>query len=151
VNILGVENSLAIKDHILSQKDGELRVIVQNPNEKAAVDILIKQLDESIDYKLQDFPHAIQETLTRLRNIKQWNVAGTFEYRLLDYCPGFSMVAIDPDKNDGVVIVEFYGYHHEHMVRRMNIEITKAKSERWYLYWVSQFDYMWKDAKAPSD
>jgi hypothetical protein len=111
VNILGVENSLAIKDHILSQKDGELRVIVQNPNEKAAVDILIKQLDESIDYKLQDFPHAIQETLTRLRNIKQWNVAGTFEYRLLDYCPGFSMVAIDPDKNDGVVIVEFYGNH----------------------------------------
>jgi len=151
VNILGAENSLAIKDNVLSQKDGELRVIIQNPNEKAAVDILIRQLDESIDYKVQDLPHAIQETLSRLRNMKQWKTQGTFEYRMLDYCPGFSMVVVDPDKNSGTVIVEFYGFHHEHTASRMNIEITKAKSERWYTYWVSQFDYMWRDAKAPEE
>ncbi len=149
VNILGAENSLAIKDNILNHKDGELRVILQNPNEKAAIDILIRQLDESIDFKVQDLPQAIQETLARLRNMKQWKIQGTFEYRMLDYCPGFSMVVIDPDKKHGVVIVEFYGFHHEHTASRMNIEITNARSERWYLYWVSQFDYMWLASKSP--
>jgi hypothetical protein len=151
VNILGAENSLAIKDSVLSQKDGELRIIVQNPNEKAAIDILIKQLDELIDYKVQDLPQAIQETLTRLKNMKHWKTSGTFEYRLLDYCPGFSMVVIDPDRNNGVVIVEFYGFYHEHTANRMNIEITKAQSERWYTYWVSQFDHMWQHARPPQD
>jgi hypothetical protein len=151
VNILGAENSLAIKNSILNQKDGELRIIIQNPNEKAAMDILIRQLDELIDYKVQDLPHAIQETLDRLRHMRQWKTMGTFEYRLLDYCPGFSMVAIDPDKNNGVVIVEFYGFYHEHTANRMNIEITKALSERWYTYWVSQFDHMWKHAKSPEE
>ena len=36
-----------------------------------------------------------------------------FAYRLLDFNPGFSLVAIDPTASGGQVIVEFHGFHSE--------------------------------------
>lgn len=150
VNILSAENTNLIRNTILSHTDGELRVIIQNPDEKAALDILVHQLDQSVDYNIQDLAQDIQTTRDRLEKMRGWKTAGRVDYRLLAYSPGFSLVVVDPHKSSGSVIVEFYGYHHEHTASRMNIEITKAQSERWYLYWVSQFDYMWKDAQPPA-
>ncbi len=149
VNILNQENTLAIKDSILSHADGEFRVIIQDPDAKGAMDILVQQLDNSLDFQLQELPAAIQITLSILRKLAGWKVSGTFEHRLLAFNPGFSMVVIDPDKNSGVAIVEFYGFYHEHTASRMNIEITRSQSERWFTYWVSQFDRMWEAARQP--
>jgi hypothetical protein len=149
VNILNQENTLAIKDEILAHADGEFRVIIQDPDAKEAVNILIQQLDKSLDFQLQDLPSAIRITLSILQKLAGWKVNGTFEYKLLTFNPGFSMVVIDPDRNSGVVIVEFYGFYHEHTASRMNIEITRSASERWFTYWVGQFDRMWEAARQP--
>jgi hypothetical protein len=149
VNVLSQENTLAIKNEILSHADGEFRVIIQDPDAKEAVNILIQQLDKPLDFQLQELPAAIQITLSILHKLAGWKVSGTFEYRLLPFNPGFSMVVIDPDKNSGLVIVEFYGFYHEHTASRMNIEITRSQSERWFTYWVSQFDRMWEAARQP--
>jgi len=84
--------------------------------------------------------------------MQAWSTQGSLEYRLLDYSPGFSLVAIDPGKRHGTVIVEFHGFHNESTTSRMHIELTRMDSHHWYAYWIDQFDYIWKAARlAPSE
>lgn len=149
INILSQDNVIAIRDEILSKPDGEFRVLIQDPLETEALKIAVRQVDENIDFKVQDLPKAIQDVLLILQNIEKWPRRGEFAYRLLPFNPGFSMVVIDPDKRTGVVIVEFYGFYHEHTSSRMHIRITRDESERWYTYWSQQFVRMWDAARDP--
>lgn len=149
INILNEVNTQAIQRQILSHPEGNLRVMIQDPEKTQEVARLKKQLDENVKYQMQDLPGAIQDTLKLLGKMTKWEKRGLFEYRLLAFNPGFSMIVIDPDKKTGVVIVEFYGFTHEHTASRMHIEITRDQSERWYTYWVEQYDAMWKEARSP--
>ena len=150
-NILQDGNVQAVRQNILSKEDGELRVVIQNPDEQAAVDILVDQLDHSIDFQTQSLPQEIQRTLRQFDLIEQWDVPGTFEGRLLDYGPGFSLVVIDPHKNDGQIIVEFHGVHNESTNGRMHIRLTKQNSERWFTYWERQFERIWERGELAAD
>jgi len=146
-NILRGENAEAIRKSIFAKKDGELRVIIQNPDKEEAVNILVDQLDNSIDFQVQYLADELQNTLRQFKLIRSWNVAGTFDYKLLDYGPGFSLVLIDPHKNHGQIIVEIHGLHNESTDSRMHIVITKKESERWFTYWQRQFERMWQRAQ----
>lgn len=148
-SLLRGDNVDAIRRTILAHPDGEVRAIIQNPNETASVNILRRQLDESTDYQVQHLEAELQNTLTQFELIQSWKFSGTFDYRLLAYSPGFSLVVIDPHKSSGVVIVEIHGFHNESIRTRMNVEIHKPDAERWFTYWTSQFEYMWQEAKAP--
>jgi hypothetical protein len=146
-NILRGDNADAIRKSIFAKKDGELRVIIQNPDKQGAVDILVDQLDNSIDFQVQYLADELQNTLKQFKLIQSWNVDGTFQFKLLDYSPGFSLVLIDPHKNDGQIIVEIHGLHNESTDSRMNIVITKKESERWFTYWHRQFERMWQKSQ----
>jgi len=148
INILNAQHTQAIQKAILSRPEGEFRVIIQDPDETAEIATLKAQLDDRISFQIQDLPEAIQVTVALLRKMKGWDVKGHFDYRFLAHNPGFSLVAVDPDKRSGVVIVEFYGFTHDHTASRMHIEITQEQSERWFTYWVSQFNAMWEHARA---
>lgn len=148
-NILNQSNANSIRSSILSQKEGEFRIIIQNPNERAAVDILKRQLDDSVDFQMQYMEQEIQRTIEQCNLIAKWKVNGNFDFRLLDYGPGFSMVAIDPHKSSGKIIVEIHGFHNETTDSRMHITMTMQNSERWYTYWKHQFENMWDKASPP--
>lgn len=150
-NILRSENVQTIRKEILSHPDGEFRILIQDPDQQAAVDILIKQLDDSLDYKIQHLLKEIHDTLTIFELIQSWPVAGKFDYGLLDYGPGYSLVVIDPHKKDGKIFLELHGFHNESTASRMHITITKEESERWFTYWSNQFEYMWRDAQATDE
>lgn len=151
INVLSQDNVIAIRNEILNKPDGEFRVLIQDPKETEALKIAVRQVDENIDFKVQDLPKSIQDALLILQNIDKWNRRGVFEYKLMPFNPGFSMVAVDPDKSTGVVIVEFYGFYHEHTSSRMHIRITRDESERWYTYWSQQFARMWDAAREPTE
>lgn len=146
INILNDGNLRAIQDSILSNDKGNLRVMIQNPAEETEIARLVVQLDENVQFQRQDLPKAIADSLDLLGRMSQWEVVGQVNYRVLDFNPGFSLVVIDPDKPTGVAIVEFYGYTHRDTSSRMHIEISRAESEKWYTYWVNQYDEMWKAA-----
>lgn len=149
-NILEGSNLDAIRRSILADAKGELRVIIQNPDAADAVRLLKRQLDESVDYHHQDLPVEIAKTLSKFQTIRSWNIPGTFEGRLLDYSPGFSLAIFDPDRPSGTVVLEVYGWHLQSTSERMSIEISQAASPRWFRYWVEQYEFMWADAKAPA-
>ena len=149
INFLNEENLAALRTGALARPDGSLRVVVLDPDDAAAMNLAIRQLDNALTYPLQEFSVCHQQVLQRLKRIAdEWPKAGTFEYRYLDYNPGFSLVAIDPTGKDGRVIVELHGFHNEATTSRMHFVLSASDSRRWFLYWTSQFEKMWAAARS---
>src|SRR5690242_9473896 len=146
VNILSAHNCELLRKGVLSKSGGIVRVVVLDPGQEAAIGIATRQLDDALDYPVQDFGASLDRTLHLLRSMASWKVDGSFEFKLLPYNPGFSLVAIDPSAKNGQIIVEFHGFHNESTSSRMHIEVTRAQSERWYTYWVTQFGEIWESA-----
>ena len=147
VNLLTPQSCEVLRGTVLRHPQGVVRVVILDPQDQTAVRLAVRQLDDSVDYPIQQFPASVRTTLERLRHMATWQVAGSFEYRLLDFNPGFSLVAIDPGAKQGTVIVEFHGFHNEATASRMHLELTRQLSERWYSYWVEQFDHIWRAAE----
>lgn len=150
VNLLSPQNCDTVRTTVLSQPDGVVRVVVLDPAEESAVQLAVRHLDDSLGQPLRMFRSSLEATVQQLRRLSGQQAKGSFEYRLLDYNPGFSLVAIDPGTRDGVVIVEFHGFHNELTSSRMHIEITRSDTERWYTYWLDQFDDIWQVARQPA-
>ncbi len=147
INLLAPQHADTIRTTLLGNPDGVVRVVVLDPDEEAAVQLATRQLDDSLDYPVQQFPSSLAATTDRLRRMAAWQVRGSFSYRLLDHNPGFSLVAVDPGTRQGVVIVEFHGFHNQVTNTRMHIELRRADSEQWYAYWLEQFERIWQAAR----
>jgi hypothetical protein len=149
VNILSAYNCELLRTGVLNKPDGIVRVVVLDPANESAVQLAVRQLDDSLDYPVQDFRASLQTTMHQLGTMASWHLRGSFEYRLLDYNPGFSLVSIDPTTHNGHVIVEFHGFHNEATSSRMHIEISRKHSDHWYAYWTNQFTRIW-EASSPA-
>jgi hypothetical protein len=149
VNLLSAHHCELLRTGPLSRPDGVVRVVVLDPDNSAAVQFATRQLDDSLDYPIQDFSASLEITVRLLGAVASWDTSGSFEHRLLDYNPGFSLVAIDPSSRSGRLIVEFHGFHNEATSSRMHIEIARNQSDRWYAYWTEQFNRIWETAHLP--
>jgi len=148
VNLLSTAFCDTLRESVLARTDGVVRIVVLDPGNAQAVALAVRQLDDSLAYPIQSFPEALADTTERLETMSRWQCEGSFEYRLLDYNPGFSLVAIDPEARHGVIIVELHGFHNETTSGRMHLELTRELSERWYTYWAGQFDHIWQAAHS---
>jgi hypothetical protein len=144
VNILSPHNCELLRTEVLNKPNGIVRVVVLDAANEAAVQLAIRQLDDSLDYPVQDFRASLQATTRQLGAMASWHLTGSFGYRFLDYNPGFSLIAIDPTTRKGHVIVEFHGFHNEATSSRMHIEISRRQSDYWYVYWTNQFSRIWE-------
>ena len=151
INILSAHNCDLLRSKVLNKPDGILRVAVLDPANLSTVQLAVRQLDDSLDYPIQDFRDSLRATGRQLKAMSSWQVRGSFSYRFLDYNPGFSLVAIDPNSRNGRIIVEFHGFQNEATSSRMHIELSRQHSERWYKYWTDQFSGIWEAAAAPVD
>lgn len=148
VNLLSAQTCEILRNGVLARENGSVRIVVLDPREKTAVRQTSRQLDESVEFPVQRLPAALETTTERLRLMSRWKTPGTFDYRLLSYSPGFSLVLIDPDTPAGRVIVEIHGFHNPSTSSRMHLELTRGRDERWYRYWVEQFDHIWRSARG---
>jgi hypothetical protein len=149
INILSAQHCEQLRHGPLGRADGILRAVVLDPRNETAMRLATRQLDDSLDYPIQDFRASLQTTLQQIRTMSGWATSGDLRWRLLDYNPGFSLVAIDPSTRHGSVIVEFHAFHNETTSSRMHLQLTRRASERWYLYWLEQFDRIWQEATEP--
>lgn len=149
VNVLSAHHCELLRRGPLARPGGTLRVVVLDPDEEIAMRLAVRQLDDALDYPVQDFRSSLRITLDQLRTMADWATAGDLQWRLLDYNPGFSLVAVDPSTRHGSVIVEFHAFHNETTSSRMHLELTRRGSECWYRYWIDQFDHIWQTARPP--
>lgn len=148
VNLLTSDTASRLRTEVLSRHDGVVRVVVLDPDEHDLVERTSRQLDDAAPYASGDLRRALAVTVDRLERMAGWAVPGTFEYGFAPFNPGFSLVAIDPHGRDGLLIVEFHGAHGP-TDGRMHLELTRAASERWFVYWREQFLQLWEDARRP--
>lgn len=155
VHLLNGDNLNAIIDEILVHADGEVRILLQDPDSKEAMEFLRRQLDEATERKSVLMHEALPQVLSRLQNLglvppetAAQKFKGKIEVRFLTFSPGFSLVLIDPNERKGVVIPELYGFRNDETGKRMHIEITRQDSEYWFDYWEKQFDAMWESQYA---
>lgn len=142
VNVL--RDASDIKREVLD-RGGNVRVLLQDPEEVSGMDILNRQLDKI--FVLED---AIKTSLRTLETMSTWPTPGKVEYGVVAYSPGFSLVVVDPDGRDGRLIIEFYGYQNQDIVDRMHIVITRQQSQYWFEYWAKQFNVMWDLRRTPT-
>lgn len=128
----------SIKQRVLEQ-GGSVRMLVQDPDEAAAIDYLGRQLDTDNDF-VGDLTH----TLSTLARMRAW---GNVEVRLLAASPGFSLIIINPGRADGRLTVELHGYQSATINDRMHVVVNKSDSDYWFRYWVSQYEHMWQAAR----
>ena len=150
INLLAPQNCDSIRTTILGKPDGVVRIVVLDPAAETAVQFATRQLDDSLDYPSQLFRSSLEATVRQLQRMTAWQERGNLQYRLADYNPGFSLVAIDPATRHGVVIVEFHGFHNQVTNTRMHIELSRAVSDQWHTYWLGQFERIWQAAHAPT-
>lgn len=149
INFLSPQHTQILRTGVLARKSGSAKVVVLDPRESVAVSLASQQLDDSLDFPVQRLQQALATILEQLESMTKWSADGIFEYRLLKYNPGFSLIAIDPNHSNGLLIVEIHGFHSEAVTSRMHLRLTRAVSARWYAYWVSQFDAIWREANEP--
>ncbi|WP_030453042.1 hypothetical protein [Herbidospora cretacea] len=149
VNLLSPQTCELLRKTVLTRRNGSVRVVVLDPAETAAIAIAARQLDDSLEFPIQRLPQSLASTLERLKLIAGWGTEGAFAYRLFPYNPGFSLVLVDPEMPHGRVIVEFHGFHNPSTSSRMHLELVAGSNERWYRYWVRQFDRVWEEASVP--
>ncbi|MFI7641394.1 hypothetical protein [Nonomuraea sp. NPDC049400] len=147
VNLLSEQNCQLLRRTVLARPDGVLRIVVLDPGVREGVVVAGRQLDDGLDPPLQPFATALEQVAGKLRNMRSWQVAGSFDFRMFPYNPGFSLVAVDPGERNGKMIVEFHGVGNETVAARMHIELTRDVDERWYTHWLGQFDELWKQAR----
>jgi hypothetical protein len=150
VNFLSTDNCEILRRTVLGNTDGIIRIVVLDPNREDMIELAARQLDDSIDYPVQRLLPSLHTTIDRMTAMAGWSTKGDLEYRYLDYNPGFSLVAIDPTEKDGTVIIEFHAFHNEATSSRMHLELTRRDSQRWYSYWIGQFDHIWSEARPPA-
>lgn len=147
-NFLEDTNLSLIEENILSKKKGSFRVVIQNPDETEAINILIKHLDEGITRQNnQPMREAIAKTKSRLEKLAKRDHTGKFSYGFLDYGLGFSLVAFNPEHHNGYIILEMHAFQNEYTHDRMHIRIDRHDSEFWFDYWINQFNMIWEKAK----
>lgn len=143
VNLLTADTVEHLRRHVLSRREGQVRVQVLDPERPEALALARQQLDQATDYPALDLTGGLAATLGLLETMAGWDVAGTFEYRFTPYNPGFSVVAIDPHAKGGLLILELHGVRNESIATRMHVELTRASSEHWFVYWRDQMHHLW--------
>ncbi len=149
VNILSTHYDL-LRRTVLARPDGSLRVVVLDPHNEDAVRHAERHIDDTVDFQARGMRESLATTLGQLEVMGKWQLPGKLSWRLADVNPGFSLVGIDMDTSSGVVIVEFHGARNVASSGRMHLEITRKTSERWYAYWVDQFEAIWSTSR-PTD
>ncbi|GAB2947877.1 hypothetical protein ACFMQL_10165 [Nonomuraea fastidiosa] len=147
VNFLSEDHCGAIRSTVLNRHDGSVKMVVLDHEESEAVRIATQQLDNGLEYPLQTLADSIVTTRSRMAAMASWPLPGGREFRLFGYNPGFSLVAFNPTRPDGVIIVEIHGVRNSSTSGRMHLELTKKNAPYWYTYWLDQFNAIWNAAK----
>jgi hypothetical protein len=137
VNVL--VNAADIRRFVLDQ-GGRVQMIVQNGGAEE-----LRRTAEQLDNTL-DLASTWRSSLNTLERMSQ---AAGFEYRVLPFNPGFSLVVVNADSPRGYVIFESHGFQDSNIADRMHLVIRRDESKRWFDYWVGRFEAMWAAARPP--
>lgn len=151
VRMSGVVLQRTIRDNISvlerQLRDGAaIRVILIDPEGEAARRIA----NPETNFPLEHLKSNSAVTLQHLKWLAELPAReGSVELRYMEEEPYFNIIAVDSDKEYGVILVEFYPQRWTHG-GRPRIELTSQRDGYWFGYFRDQFDRLWEDGKPVS-
>lgn len=132
-----------IKREILD-RGGTVRVLTQDISNREGMAFLHDQIDQTTDLE-----NSLRMSMDILKNASRW---GLVEYRVLPYCPGYSLVIVDPNHGSkGRMVLEVLGFRNDLVADRMHMKITPDQSQHWFEHWVKQYEVMWDAGYPPRE
>ena len=151
IRLSGVALQRTIREniHTLAQvlKEGaDVKVIVVDPYGDAAKRIA----NPSANFPLDALKANTQMTMQNL----SWLSAlpdnkGSVELRFIEEEPYYNIVAINPNKESGIIFVEIYPQRWV-SGSRPRFELTSRRDAYWFSYFREQFNRLWDDSKPIS-
>ncbi|WP_106131422.1 hypothetical protein [Pseudosporangium ferrugineum] len=140
-NFLTEERCDVLRRGPLAREGGSVRIVVLKQFDPG--DPISEQLDALLDFPVQTAAESLRDTRARLEAMAKWQVKGTFAYGEIDFNPGFSLVAVNPHVAGGYANVEFHAFRNDAIRSRMHIHLTRDDGA-WYVYWLEQFQAIWR-------
>lgn len=121
----------------------KLRFVLLDPASEAI------RMWEALGYRLTK--HEIRSTLADLfemmKSVDQRGARCDCEVRLSPTLLPFSLIAIDPSKPTGKLIVEFYAYKTS-LGERPHVTLTAENKGTWFGFYCDQLEKVWNDSVA---
>lgn len=123
------------------EEGATIQVAIVNPDGAAAK--RIGEANPVLTWQgLQNYTSVTLHNLRLLNGSPMQN--GQIELRFIEEEPKFNIIAIDDDKDHGMIFVEFFPQRWTSGVRP-RMELTARRDGYWFDYFQKQFDDLWKD------
>jgi len=150
-----VINGTCVKIMIINPKKQAIKVI-QSEALKSKLKNGIITLEESKSKAAQKVKKIfrseedIEGALSYARSIARRSKGvgtGSIEVRLIDWIPSCSMIFLNPEREDGRLILGVYTpYFHLATENRPHVLLTSRKDSHWYKSYLHQFNMLWKES-----
>jgi len=134
------------------EQGAKVKILIADPDSDALRMSTLRSFDPTnFDYYKNKMAATLQDIEflhQRWELIKKDNPAsvGSFEVRLLNFAPSFSVFVFNVAESSGQALVEIYP-HKKGFGTPPLFELTPARDGEWYKYFTSQFEQMWAGAK----
>lgn len=148
VRLYGVALQRTVRENIhslaqLLKEGAQIKVVLVDPDGTAALRIA----NPDGNFPIESFRANTQITLHNLKWLSALPESkGRIELRFLDEEPYFNIIAIDTEKESGIIFVELYPQRWV-VGTRPRFELTSQRDEFWFSYFKEQFDRVWEDGK----
>ena len=87
---------------------------------------------------------AITEALDIMKRIRDNVPSGSIEIKIANFVPLNLFRIVDPNKETGEIIIEYYGYKIS-TARRKHFVVNKKRDPETFSFYLDQFEQMWND------
>jgi hypothetical protein len=117
----------------------EVRSLLVEPDSKAGEMAILARPEQTAD----EFNDAIKRNIDHLSRLSNHAMPGKLDFRTIDYYPAFNITAFDPHAPGGWMLVRIASFRQ----RFPTFRLTRAKDEKWFNYFLNQFEAIWQEAK----
>lgn len=140
-----------LKLHLMAHEDEirrgvanglHVRILVIEPDSKA-MDVAA---NESGNHSPEELSLTLRANLARLTAPIGGAVSGTLEVRTLNHVPHHTLIASDPEENQGRALLRMATFGGDHS-KRPSFSITRQSDPGWHEFFVGQFQERWNAAQ----
>lgn len=150
INLCGVSLTSTVNKHfgIIRERlleGASIKLLLANPD-SLALEMSAQRSDVPDDVDL--FAKRLASSFKDIGYLFKANMddpKGVLAVRLLPYAPSFGIMKFKSDKGDESLVIEIYAHRGAHRSAPMFV-LRPERDKRWYEYFDSQFDQMWKPA-----
>lgn len=125
------------------QKGLEIKFLLIKPH-SSAVRMAVFRANNADEDELNN---ALERNLAILYSLKKEVPDGKLEYKVVDYLAPYAMQCFDPHLSQGIIRIILSTFKLKSILFRPSFKINRTDDEKWFIYFVEQFELIWDTAE----